>query len=629
MGGGVNGGTTTTVEGGAETQYVEAKTSVWWDIENCQVPKNCDPHAIAQNISSALIKMNYCGRVSISAYGDTNRIPTTVQHALSSTGITLNHVPAGVKDASDKKILVDMLFWAVDNPAPANYLLISGDRDFSNALHQLRMRRYNILLAQPLKVSAALFAAAKSAWYWTNLVAGGPPISRDESSQVGGSNNAPNPEFENKSTDTNTGNQKFFNAGRGVDNKYQGNQNRKTPSQPNMLRTASAPVGNGNSYQPGYVQPKQFRQAPHDFFVANKPNSSSGAMPNYVSPNPDHSWNKGNDFAGSYQNQYPQTVRPNNNPMQPNFSQGNGNFHPPNSHTHSSHPFPPRPDGSTYTQGLSQGPMNVPDISKLNISENLNNVQYPPIFQQRNGGEPRPNSIMDMPNSANFNAQQNISTVQMTTPFFRPHPQLPYPPPSTNITPIPNSSVWGTQGCPEPSEHVQGLIGVILLALDTLKNDKMSPTEANITDCVRYGDLKHRNTDIRKALDSAIEQQMVVKFKNAALQYYTGKNEKLWRCEMPIGGNPNQYPRATWDGINKFLTSPEGKSVMMASQCRYEAAIILKNSCLKDFVLGDILKILNMIITIKKWITVHSSGWQPIAITLAEMTGDEGTKAIT
>ncbi|KAF5932632.1 hypothetical protein HYC85_028803 [Camellia sinensis] len=97
------------------------------DIENCQVPKGCDPHAIAQNISSALVKMNYCGPVSISAYGDTT----------------------GVQDASDKKILLDMLFWAVDNSAPDNYLLISGDRDFSNALHQLRMRKYNILLAQP------------------------------------------------------------------------------------------------------------------------------------------------------------------------------------------------------------------------------------------------------------------------------------------------------------------------------------------------------------------------------------------------------------------------------------------------------------------------------------------------
>lgn len=79
----------------AEPQYVGAKTSVWWDIENCQVPKGSDPHTIAQNISSALVKINYCGPVSISAYGDTNRIPSSVQQALSSTGIALNHVPAG------------------------------------------------------------------------------------------------------------------------------------------------------------------------------------------------------------------------------------------------------------------------------------------------------------------------------------------------------------------------------------------------------------------------------------------------------------------------------------------------------------------------------------------------------
>lgn len=82
-------------EGVAEAQYVTAKTSVWWDIENCQVPRECDPHAIAQNISSALVKMNYCGPVSITAYGDTNRIHSAVQQALSSTGIALNHVPAG------------------------------------------------------------------------------------------------------------------------------------------------------------------------------------------------------------------------------------------------------------------------------------------------------------------------------------------------------------------------------------------------------------------------------------------------------------------------------------------------------------------------------------------------------
>ncbi|KAH7666552.1 Meiosis regulator and mRNA stability factor 1 protein [Dioscorea alata] len=161
----------------ADGQYVEAKTSVWWDIENCPVPRGCDPHLIAQNIRSGLAEKDYKGSVAIWAYGDTGNIPAAIQQALSSTGVSLNHVPAGVKDASDKKILVDMLFWAVDNPPPANLMLISGDRDFSNALHQLRMRRYNVLLAQPTKVSQALVAAAKTVWLWKSLVSGGGPIS--------------------------------------------------------------------------------------------------------------------------------------------------------------------------------------------------------------------------------------------------------------------------------------------------------------------------------------------------------------------------------------------------------------------------------------------------------------------
>lgn len=80
----------------AEADYVKAKTSVWWDIENCEVPRGWDAHVIALNVSSSLLKMNYCGPVSISAYGDTNLIPLHHQQALSSTGVALNHIPAGV-----------------------------------------------------------------------------------------------------------------------------------------------------------------------------------------------------------------------------------------------------------------------------------------------------------------------------------------------------------------------------------------------------------------------------------------------------------------------------------------------------------------------------------------------------
>lgn len=90
----------------------------------------------------------------------------------------------GVEDASGKKILMDMLFWALDNPPPATFMLISGDIDFSSALHQLRMRRYNILLAQPQNGSVLLVHAARTVWLWTSQSAGGSPLTQSGSSQL-------------------------------------------------------------------------------------------------------------------------------------------------------------------------------------------------------------------------------------------------------------------------------------------------------------------------------------------------------------------------------------------------------------------------------------------------------------
>ncbi|KAI7725990.1 hypothetical protein M8C21_015245 [Ambrosia artemisiifolia] len=342
------------MSGGAiEKQYTNAKISVWWDIENCQVPKGFEPHSIAQNISTALADMNYCGPVSISAYGDTNGIPASVQQGLNSTGIALNHVPAGVKDASDKKILVDMLFWAVDNPAPGNYLLISGDRDFSNALHQLRMRKYNILLAQPQKASVSLVAAAKSVWLWTS-----------------GSNS-------------------------------------------NHIPAAPAPA-------------------------------------------------------------------------------------------------------SDY------------------------------------------------------------------------------------------------------SENDQDSMKVIISALATLKCEKIMPTEGSIFNCVRYGKRKQANIDVKKALKSALKQQLVVKQTLGSVPFFVGKDEQIWKYVNTKGGNVKDPSKATWNELKKFLSTPDGRSAIIASRCRYEADVIIKNKCIKHTVLGEILQLLHLAISAKKWIIHNPSGWQPVSISLPE-----------
>ncbi|CAN8264832.1 unnamed protein product [Cochlearia groenlandica] len=163
----------TTKPTSGESPFTTAKTSVWWDIENCRVPKDCDPYKIAQNIKTALEKNNYNGALTIHAYGDTKQISSHVKRqALSSTGVSLIHVPPGVKNGSDMKIVVDMLLWAKENKAPANIMLISGDGDFAYLLNQLRLIGYNTILARPENTSARLIDASNIVWSWRSIASG-------------------------------------------------------------------------------------------------------------------------------------------------------------------------------------------------------------------------------------------------------------------------------------------------------------------------------------------------------------------------------------------------------------------------------------------------------------------------
>ena len=457
-----------------------------------------------------------------------------------------------------------MLFWAVDNPAPANYLLISGDRDFSNALHQLRLRRYNILLAQPQQASAPLIAAAKSVWLWTSLLAGGSPLTNGESQQLGNksyssSDTLPipvsdaikiNQPVDSFSENPYLGNQKLPNMGRGADIKNKGKQNRRNLNQPNIQRMASAPSQLSVAYNPNV----------HHNGPA--PNSSSGI--------PDYSRSNGQNLHGNCHSHCSQPLRP-NFPLQPTF--GPSNSFPPNPHTPPL-TMPMRPDGPSFASGSN----NVPDVGVLNISEYSTNVYNPPSFQQRDG-EPKRNSNIESPNPGSLSGYQKGHIFHDTRSFYH-DPQNnrhacgpEFPPPSSSATAtanVPSNGIWGSHGCRKPSEYVQGLIGVILLTLNTLKNEKILPTEENMANCIRYGDPKHQNTDVKKALESAIEWKMVIKKKlgSGSVELYVGKKDKLWNCVNLMGGHPKKHPKATWDRIQNFLTSPAGRSAIMASQCK-------------------------------------------------------------
>ncbi|WJX79914.1 hypothetical protein P8452_62986 [Trifolium repens] len=463
-----------------ENAFSSAKISVWWDIENCQVPRNFNPNTIAQNITAALFNSNFHGPLSISAYGDTTRLPPHVQHALSSTGVSLHHVPAGVKDASDKKILVDMLLWAVDNPAPANYLLISGDRDFSNALHQLRMRRYNVLLAQPFCASAPLTAAAKFVWSWPVLIAGGPPRNNLTNQ---------NPNFSNKLI-------------------YQ-------PKLPNSIQESvqiQKPESDDNNNNNNSIN--------NDNSVINAEQSKSSKLFRFP-----HQFFKNNDTTMI--------------PTGTNLKNNAGSSH-----------------------DLNHNKQLMLPISSSGYDES-------PILSA----------------SAPIVAREDTKSISSSL---------------TTLLKSDNNPNCGVGGGQEFS--------------DVNLKQKNSSSGGGSEQLL-----------VSNALDFAIEQQRVVEkdYANKSLNLYLVANENQWKCVNPLGGLPSHFPEAIWVRIEKFLASSPGRLAILASRSKYEASLILKRLCLEELVLGDVLTILEIIITIKKWIIPCHSRWQPIRISVTEAKGED------
>ncbi|KAF7970757.1 hypothetical protein HWV62_23170 [Athelia sp. TMB] len=63
-------------------------------------------------------------------------------------------------------MLVDLMAFAIDNPAPATVILVSGDRDFAYAASVLRLRRYRVVIIAPANLHISLKAQASVFFDW-------------------------------------------------------------------------------------------------------------------------------------------------------------------------------------------------------------------------------------------------------------------------------------------------------------------------------------------------------------------------------------------------------------------------------------------------------------------------------
>lgn len=86
--------------------------------------------------------------------------------------LTIHFCFLGGKDSVYQSLVPDLVSWIAQNPPPAHFLLLSGDEDFAQVLHRLRMSNYNVLLSSPNDGSKMMRSAATLMWPWEHLVNG-------------------------------------------------------------------------------------------------------------------------------------------------------------------------------------------------------------------------------------------------------------------------------------------------------------------------------------------------------------------------------------------------------------------------------------------------------------------------
>ncbi|KAJ3553458.1 hypothetical protein NM688_g3604 [Phlebia brevispora] len=146
--------------------------AIFWDYENCS-PQHGAGFAVVDNIRQ--IAHQYGSIKVFKAYLELSEQSSTksinLRSELQSCGVSLTDCPHnGRKDVADKMMIVDMLTYAIDTPAPATIILISGDRDFVYAVSVLRLRQYHVVVVAPASAHSSLRSRASEVYDWDSPI---------------------------------------------------------------------------------------------------------------------------------------------------------------------------------------------------------------------------------------------------------------------------------------------------------------------------------------------------------------------------------------------------------------------------------------------------------------------------
>ncbi|KAK0553785.1 hypothetical protein OC861_000817 [Tilletia horrida] len=158
--------------------------AVLWDVDNCSPPTGMSGRDVALAIRKAIQDLSPPGvsepiiafkaYLELSSEAATSPAQVQLRSELQGSGVSLLDTPkSGRKQVADQMMITDLLAFAIDHPAPARIVLLSGDRDFAYALGTLRNRGFFItLITPPAHVAPILEASAHTVLRWRQDVLG-------------------------------------------------------------------------------------------------------------------------------------------------------------------------------------------------------------------------------------------------------------------------------------------------------------------------------------------------------------------------------------------------------------------------------------------------------------------------
>ncbi|KAK3875906.1 hypothetical protein Pcinc_019252 [Petrolisthes cinctipes] len=112
---------------------------VFWDIENCQVPKGLSATHVVQAIRARFF--NDHREAEFMCVCDTLKELSKILEELNDAQVNVVHIGSTVKNAADDKLLQSMRRFADIHGPGATIILISGDSNFATELYDLRYRK--------------------------------------------------------------------------------------------------------------------------------------------------------------------------------------------------------------------------------------------------------------------------------------------------------------------------------------------------------------------------------------------------------------------------------------------------------------------------------------------------------